>query len=146
MTPDVAAAMDYVRSNLVSYNMLNFGMAKLSEEAKKTIGVMKPAMVATASKDGKPNVSAKGSFRVLDDEHVAFADIASPRTMANLRENPRLSAIVFDPATRKGCRIWGKAEILDSGARFDAIAAEFAPRKMTVKHLVSVAVEDVVTF
>ena len=122
-------------------------MAKLSEEAKKAIAEFGVALVATASKDGKPNVSPKGSFRVLDDEHVIFADIASPRTMANLRENPQLSAIVFDPATRKGCRVWGKAvEILDSGNLFDTISAEFAKMKMEVKHLVKVAVDEVVTF
>jgi predicted pyridoxine 5'-phosphate oxidase superfamily flavin-nucleotide-binding protein len=115
-------------------------MAKLTDEAKKMIADHGPALIATASKQGKPNVSIKGSFRVLDDEHVVFADIASPRTMANLRENPQLAAIVFDPATRKGCRIWGKAEIVDS------MSAVFAAKKMEVKHLVKVTVEDVVTF
>jgi hypothetical protein len=121
-------------------------MAKLTKEAKKIIAELGPALIATASKDGKPNVSVKGSFRVLDDEHIVFADIASPRTIANLRENPQLSAIVFDPSTRKGCRIWGKVEILDSGDLFDSISAEFAARKMKVKHLVRVTVEEVVTF
>ena len=66
--------------------------------------------------------------------------------MANLRENPQLSAIVFDPVRSKGCRIWGKAEILDSGDQFDAISAEFAKMQMKVKHLVKVAMEEVVTF
>jgi len=122
-------------------------MAKLSEEAKKAIGELGPALIATASKDGKPNVSPKGSFRVLDDEHVIFADIASPRTMANLRENPQLSAIVFDPSTRKGCRIWGKAvEILDSGDLFDTVSAQFASRGMKIKHIVKVAVDEMITF
>jgi len=121
-------------------------MAKLSEEAKKIISEVMPALVATAGKDGKPNVSPKGSFYVLDDEHVAFAEIASPRTLANLQENPQLSAIVFDPATRKGCRIWGTAEILDSGDLFDAIAAKYSGMGMKVRHLVKVAVEEAVTF
>ena len=121
-------------------------MAKLTEEAKKIIGERGPALIATASKEGKPNISVKGSFRVLDDEHVVFADIASPRTMANLRENPQISAIVLDPATRKGCRIWGKAEIVESGALFDSMSAEFAARKIEVQHLVKVTVEEVVTF
>ena len=122
-------------------------MAKLSEEAKKAIAEFGAALVATASKSGKPNVSLKGSFRVLDDEHVIFADIASPQTMANLRENPQLSVMVFDPSTCKGCRIWGRAaEILDSGRLFDTISAEFAPRGMKVNHIVKVAVDEVVTF
>ncbi len=121
-------------------------MAKLTAEAKKLIGEVMPAMIATASKSGKPNVSPKGSFRVLDDEHVAFADMASPRTIANLRENPQVAAIAFNPATRRGCRIWGKAEILDSGSQFDAIAAEFAAMEMKVKRLVKITVEEVATF
>ena len=122
-------------------------MAKLSEEAKKAIAEFGAALVATASKSGKPNVSLKGSFRVLDDEHVIFADIASPQTMANLKENPQLSVMVFDPSTCKGCRVWGKAvEILDSGSLFDTISAEFAPRGMKVNHIVKVVVDEVVTF
>ena len=122
-------------------------MAKLSEEAKKAIAEFGAALVATASKDGKPNVSLKGSFRVLDDEHVIFADIASPRTMANLRENPQLSVMVFDPSTCKGCRVWGKTvEILDSGSLFDTISAEFTARGMKVNHIVKVVVDEVVTF
>jgi len=33
-------------------------MAKLSDEAKTMIAEIRPGMIATASKDGKPNVSA----------------------------------------------------------------------------------------
>ncbi|HEX74634.1 MAG TPA: pyridoxamine 5'-phosphate oxidase family protein [Dehalococcoidia bacterium] len=122
-------------------------MAKLSEEAKKAIGELSPSVVATANKDGKPNVSLKGSFRVLDDEHILFADIASPRTTANLRENPQLSAIVFDAANRKGCRVWGKAvEILDNGNLFDTISAEYSAKGMKVKHVVKVKVDEAITF
>ena len=121
-------------------------MAKLTEEAKKIISEFGPALIATASKEGKPNVSPKGSFRVLDDEHVIFANIASPRTMANIKENPQLTAIIFDRSTRKGCRIWGKAEIMDSGDLFDSISTEYAPRGMKVKHIVKVTVEEAATF
>ncbi len=121
-------------------------MAKLSEAAKKIIGEFGPAIIATASKTGKPNVSPKGSFRVLDDEHVVFANIASPRTMGNLKENPQLTAIMLDRSSRKGCRVWGKAEILHSGDLFDSISAEFAPRGMKIKSVVKVDVEEVATF
>lgn len=121
-------------------------MAKLTEEAKNLVGEFGPALVATASKTGKPNVSPKGSFRVLDDEHIVFAEIASPRTIANLRENPQLAAIVFDRSTRKGCRIWGSAEILDSGDVFESLKAEYASRKMEVKHAVKVKVEEFTCF
>ena len=48
-------------------------MAKLSDKIKETIAEVRPGIIATASRDGKPNVSAKGSLRVLDDDHVVFA-------------------------------------------------------------------------
>jgi predicted pyridoxine 5'-phosphate oxidase superfamily flavin-nucleotide-binding protein len=121
-------------------------MAKLTEEAKKVIGEIHPSFVATASKTGKPNVSAKGSLRVLDDEHILFADVASPRTIANIKENPQVAVICLDAATRKGCRIWGRGEILNSGELFDKTVAELANRKMKVKNVVKVTVEKVVTF
>lgn len=120
-------------------------MVKLTEEAKKLIRDVMPVMVATASKDGKPNVSPKGSLRILDDEHVGFADMASPRTIANLRENPQISIIIFNPDTRRGYRIWGKAEILESGKEFDAISAEFAAMEMKVNHLAKVEIEELAT-
>lgn len=99
--------------------------------------------MATASKTGTPNVSPKGSLRVIDDEHVAFAEIASPNTLANLKENPQVTVIVFDPATWGGCRIRGKAEIVESGDLFESFKAQFAPLKMKVHFAIKVAVEDV---
>ena len=119
---------------------------KLTDEAKKAIAEIRPSLVATASKSGKPNVSAKGSFRVLDDEHVVFADIVSPRTVVNIRENPQVAVICLDAPARTGCRIWGKGSILNSGELFDQLTAGYAKKNMEVKHVVKVAVEAVETF
>ena len=119
---------------------------KMSEEVKKAVAECSPALVATTSKSGKPNVSAKGSLRVLDDDYLVFADVFSPRTIANLKENPQLAIICLDPATRKGCRIWGRAEVLDSGDLFDQMAAEYAARKMKVNHIVKIAAEEAIAF
>ncbi|MFC1966725.1 pyridoxamine 5'-phosphate oxidase family protein [Chloroflexota bacterium] len=118
-------------------------MAKLTEDAKKVIGEIRPSLVATASKTGKPNVSAKGSLRVLDDDHVVFANIASPRTVANIKENPQVAIICLDASSRKGCRIWGRGEVLDSGELFDKAVAEYASRNMQVRNLVKIAVDEV---
>jgi predicted pyridoxine 5'-phosphate oxidase superfamily flavin-nucleotide-binding protein len=121
-------------------------MTTLTDEAKNAINEIKPSLVATASGAGKPNVSAKGSLRVLDDEHVVFAHIASPRTVANIRENPQVAVICLDATARKGCRIWGQGSILDSGELFEQIVAEYAAKNMEVKNVVEVAVEEVETF
>jgi len=118
--------------------------AKLSDEAKRIIAATQPAFVATASKTGKPNVSPKGSFKVLDDEHVAFAEIASPATMANIRENPQVEILVFNPNTFGGCRIRGRAEVLESGDLVESFRSQFAPLKMKVLSAVRVAIDEVI--
>lgn len=119
-------------------------MVKMSDDVKKAIAEIKPALVATAGKDGLPNVSPKGSFRVVDDEHVVFADLRSPRTVNNLKENPMVSVIGLDPATRKGWRLWGKAEILTSGDLFDSLSQEYAS-KGKINHVVKISVDEAAT-
>jgi len=119
---------------------------KMSEEVKKAVAECTPGLVATADKAGKPNVSAKGSLRVVDDEHLVFADIRSPRTIANLKENPQVGILCLNPSTRKGCRIWGKAEIMTSGDLFDKLSQEYGARDMKVKHVVMVTVEEAAAF
>jgi predicted pyridoxine 5'-phosphate oxidase superfamily flavin-nucleotide-binding protein len=121
-------------------------MTKLSEEAKALIKDTHLGFIATASASGRPNVSLKGSLRVLDDEHIVFADIHSPNTFANLKENPLVAAMVFEPSTRHGCRVWGSVEILSSGELFDQTNAELANRNMKANHLVVVSVEEFVVF
>ena len=119
---------------------------KMSPQIKDAVADCSPALVATASKAGKPNVSAKGSLRVIDDEHLLFADIRSPRTIINLKENPHVAVICLNPATRKGCRIWGRAEIINSGDLFDQLAKEYAGKNMKVNHVVRITVEEALGF
>jgi hypothetical protein len=119
---------------------------KMSDEVKKAVAECSPGLIATADKAGKPNVSAKGSLRVIDDEHLVFADIRSPRTIANLKENPQVGIICLNPSTRKGCRIWGKAEIMTFGDLFNQLSKEFAARNMKVNHVVKISVEDALAF
>ena len=52
----------------------------------------KLAWVATASSDGMPNVTPKGSLKLLDDTHVVFADLFSLKTARTCWET-RLSSV-----------------------------------------------------
>ncbi len=121
-------------------------MAIMSQEVQKAVAEIKPSLIATSSRTGKPNVSAKGSLRVLDDEHLIFANIMSPGTLANLQENPQIAVICLDPATRSGCRVFGKSEILDAGPLFEQMSQEYAAKRMAVKQVVRIAVEEAYTF
>jgi len=51
---------------------------------KQAVEDQRLAFVATVDADGTPNLSPKGTITVLDDDHLMFADLASPGTVANL--------------------------------------------------------------
>jgi predicted pyridoxine 5'-phosphate oxidase superfamily flavin-nucleotide-binding protein len=65
-------------------------MGILTEEMQAAGGEIRLSFASTASLDGDPNVSPKGSSCVLDGDHLAFADIASALRIANLRRNTRI--------------------------------------------------------
>ena len=66
---------------------------------------------ATVCADGTPNLSPKGTTSVYDDEHLFFAEIRSPQTLANLRANPAIEVNVLDVLARRGYRFKGTASI-----------------------------------
>ena len=86
-------------------------MAKLSKYMKQIVKEQKLGFVATVNAKGKPCVSPKGTFFVLDDEHLIFGDLRSPQTTQNLKNNPWLEVNFVDQFSRKGFRAKGKAEI-----------------------------------
>ena len=75
--------------------------------------------IATVCPDGTPNLSPKGTITAWDDDHLVFADIRSPGTIANLRTNPSIEVNVVDQLVRKGYRFKGSAEIHTEGEVFE---------------------------
>ena len=76
---------------------------------KTLIGNFPLGFVATVTAGGRPAVSPKGTFLVLDDTTIAFGEIRSPGTITNLGHQPELEVNFVDVFTRKGARIRGQA-------------------------------------
>jgi uncharacterized protein len=104
-------------------------MGILTEEMKQAIPAIRLSFVATVSPEGKPNLSAKGSLCVWDDDHLLFADIASPQTMENLSSNPYVEINTVDQISRRGFRFKGVAEILREGEVFTFLAEDIHARE-----------------
>ena len=120
-------------------------MARIPKEVQEFLKG-KMAWVATAASDGMPNTTPKGSVRVIDDEHVIFADLFSRKTRENLRANPKVAVTVADMTTYKGYQIKGSAEILESGLQFEQMREEIkkAPMKLPpLQYVVRITVEAV---
>jgi len=87
----------------------------LTEDMKRVVGEQRLGFAATVCPDGTPKLSPKGTTIVWDDEHLVFADICSPETVNNLRQNSSVEINCVDQFTRKGYRLKGQAEILADG-------------------------------
>ena len=118
-------------------------MGILTDDMRRVIDEQRLGFIATVTPDGKPNLSPKGTTTVWDDDHLVFADIASPNTILNLRANPSIEINVVDQTLRKGYRFKGIAEVLGEGERFDAIMQFYRRRGSAnpMKHFVLVKVE-----
>ena len=106
-------------------------MAMLTEDMKRVVREQRLGFVATVCPDGTPNLSPKGTTTVWDDDHLVFADIRSPRTIANLKQNPSIEINVVDWFTRKGYRFKGSATVIESGSLFDEFVSFYAQQGLT---------------
>ena len=104
-------------------------MAKITDEMARMIAELRLCYVATVTPDGRPNLSPKGSLRVVDGDHLAFADIMSPQTMRNLKENPYVEINIVHPFLRRGYRFKGRCDIFTEGETFDLVANELWQRE-----------------
>jgi len=107
------------------------GVVVLSPEMRRMVdeGL---GFVATINADGTPNLSPKGTLATWDDEHLAFADIASPNTSANLERNAAVEVNVVDPLIRRGYRFAGTAIVHRDGATYDR-GVEFYEQRGTIR-------------
>ena len=120
-------------------------MAKIPKEVQEFLKG-KMAWVATAAADGMPNTTPKGSVKIIDDEHIVFADLFSKKTRENLRVNPQVAVTVADLTTYKGYQLKGSGKILESGRLFEQVAEELkkAPMKLPpLQYVVQITVEAV---
>lgn len=96
----------------------------LSPELQEFVNEWRLGYIATVGPDG-PNVSPKGTFQALDAQRIAFAEIRSPNTMANLAHDARVEVNMVDVFARKGARFRGTAIFHAAGSEG---ALALAPR------------------
>ena len=84
----------------------------LTEEIKKYIDRSILCWLATASKEGIPNVSPKEAFTFYGDTKLLIANIASPQSVRNIQENAQVCVSFIDIFIQKGYQLKGKGRII----------------------------------
>jgi hypothetical protein len=117
-------------------------MAKLTDAMKEVVKGAQ-AWVATTGADGKPGLSMKGSFKIVDDEHIAYFEMVGNRTWTNVQKNPWVAIAVANPAKMQGYRFEGKAEIVTSGPLYDDAKKLGDLMKISPKAAIKIKIEEI---
>ena len=96
--------------------------------------------LATVNAAGQPNVSPKEMFTYVDDEHLVIANIASPNSIKNIRQQSRVGVSFVDVFVQKGFQLKGTARIIKTNEadfaakanKLQIMAGEAFPFKMLI--------------
>jgi predicted pyridoxine 5'-phosphate oxidase superfamily flavin-nucleotide-binding protein len=119
-------------------------MAKLTQEMKDLVAAQQ-CFVATVGADGEPNVAPKRSTMVLDDEHLAFAEVTGKQTWANVQRGSKVAIAVVDRDKMTGYRFVGAPELVTAGPLFDRAGEAMKARGIMapLKAVVRVGIEAI---
>jgi predicted pyridoxine 5'-phosphate oxidase superfamily flavin-nucleotide-binding protein len=120
-------------------------MVKLNEEMKSVFSKVKIFPVATASKEGIPNVAPIAFVQLVSEDTLWIGDNYMVKSLANVRENPHLSIYVYDPDVKRCFQIKGKVEAKTSGPDFEKMKGIIKAKneKYPAKTLLVVKITDV---
>ena len=86
-------------------------MGILTPEMRQALAEQRLIFAATVGPRRNAQPVPKGTAMVWDDDHILFADLASPGTMRNLAANPAIEINIVSPFSRRGYRFKGNAAI-----------------------------------
>ena len=120
-------------------------MVKLTADMKEAFSKMKVFPVATATKDGTPNVIPLGIAELVSDDTVWFVDNFMNKTLSNIRTNPKVAFYIWGPEI-KGCfQIKGVTSIRNSGPEYEEMKANINRKRpeLPARSLVIVKITEV---
>jgi predicted pyridoxine 5'-phosphate oxidase superfamily flavin-nucleotide-binding protein len=120
-------------------------MVRLTADMKEAFSKMKVFPVATATKDGAPNVVPLAMVRLVDDETIWITDNFMNKSMSNLRVNPKVAIYIWGPEI-KGCfQIKGVTSIKNSGPEYEEMKADINRKRpeLPARSLVIVKITEV---
>ena len=87
----------------------------MAEKINNALADGVPGMVATASKDGVPQISMKGSVTVYDEQTLAYWERSKRSALKNVNENPNILVFYRNPGERLNWRFHGTTIIHETG-------------------------------
>jgi len=120
-------------------------MAKLTDEMKAVFGKNKIFPVATASKGGVPNVAPIAFVQIVSDDTIWLGDNYMVKTLANVKENPKMAIHFWDPETKRCFQVKGAVAVKTAGPEYEKVKAMIKAKneKFPAKSLLVLSITDV---
>lgn len=96
-----------------------------TDEIKQSLKESVLCWLATVSADGVPNVSPKEMFVPYGDDCILIANIASPKSVANIEINSAVCVSFVEVFKQKGFKLTGNATLVKpSDVEFETLKTE----------------------
>lgn len=120
-------------------------MVELTSEMIEAFKATKYFAMATASKDGDPNVAPMGMVFLMDPETVWIGNQFMHRTVQNVKENPRAALLVWTSGVPGCLKVKGDVKVIESGPDYERMKAMVTEKKPTLvcKALLVMKITDV---
>jgi len=93
-------------------------MAKITTQMKEAAEAAKTVVLATATKDGKPNAVPINFAKIISDDEILLMDNFMLKTRQNMAENP-VAAVSLWAKEKGGYQFKGEAIVETSGKNFE---------------------------
>lgn len=127
-------------------------MVKLTKEMRENISKVRILPLATASKDGVPNVIPIGINEIDDsdaqNDYIHILNNFFLKTIANIKENPKVALYVWSPETAGCIQIKGDVvDILNQGEIYSGMTGRVSAMKpgLPMKEVIRIKITDVFT-
>ncbi|WNY26710.1 pyridoxamine 5'-phosphate oxidase family protein [Methanolapillus ohkumae] len=125
-------------------------MVKLTNEMKENIKKVRVLPLATASKNGIPNVIPIGIAEINDkdekDDYIHVMNNFFLKTISNMKENPHVAIYVWSPETTGCFQMKGEVvEITDKGEVYSGMTGRVSAMKpgLPMKQIVRIKITEV---
>ena len=102
-----------------------------------------PCIVATAARDGTPDLGYIGTMLTLNDSTLAYRNRGSNSTLVSPEENPKVIVIYRNAATGVGWKFRCTATEYEEGPYFDAVNSSLSPTGSDTSHTGTVVVLEI---
>ena len=82
-----------------------------------------PCLLGTASKEGEPNISFKGSMMAFSSHELAFWERSKKGSFAQLKDNPKVVVLYRNQVAGKAWRFYGTVTVFTEGSIRDQVMA-----------------------